>query len=64
MKAIGYYRNLPITDPQSLIDLELPDPVPGARDLLVEVQAVSVNPVDVKVRSGVAPEGGEPKVIG
>jgi zinc-binding alcohol dehydrogenase family protein len=64
MKAIGYYRNLPITDPQSLIDLELPDPVPGARDLLVEVQAVSVNPVDVKVRAGVAPEGGEPKVIG
>jgi zinc-binding alcohol dehydrogenase family protein len=64
MKAIGYYRNLPLTDPQSLIDLELPDPVPGARDLVVEVQAVSVNPVDVKVRAGVAPEGGEPKVIG
>lgn len=64
MKAIGYYRNLPINDPDSLIDLELPDPQPGPRDLLVEVHAVSVNPVDVKVRARMAAEGGEPKVIG
>jgi zinc-binding alcohol dehydrogenase family protein len=64
MKAIGYYRNLPISDPESLIDLELPDPQPGPRDLLVEVHAVSVNPVDVKVRANMAPESGEPKVIG
>ncbi|MCP3715116.1 zinc-binding alcohol dehydrogenase family protein [Paraburkholderia sp. CNPSo 3281] len=64
MKAIGYYRNLPISDPESLIDLELPDPQPGPRDLLVEVHAVSVNPVDVKVRARMAPENGEPKVIG
>ncbi|QGZ58288.1 zinc-binding alcohol dehydrogenase family protein [Paraburkholderia acidiphila] len=64
MKAIGYYRNLPISDPESLIDLELPDPQPGPRDLLVEVHAVSVNPVDVKVRAGMAPENGEAKVIG
>ena len=64
MKAIGYYRNLPINDPESLIDLDLPEPVPGERDLLVEVHAVSVNPVDVKVRAGMAPEAGQPKVIG
>ncbi|CAD6518116.1 Zinc-type alcohol dehydrogenase-like protein [Paraburkholderia hiiakae] len=64
MKAIGYYRNLPISDPESLIDLELPDPQPGPRDLLVEVHAVSVNPVDVKVRAKMAPENGEAKVIG
>ncbi|WP_233887507.1 zinc-binding alcohol dehydrogenase family protein [Paraburkholderia flagellata] len=64
MKAIGYYRNLPISDPESLIDLELPDPQPGPRDLLVEVHAVSVNPVDVKVRANVAPENGDAKVIG
>ncbi|MCX5542782.1 zinc-binding alcohol dehydrogenase family protein [Paraburkholderia sp. CNPSo 3076] len=64
MKAIGYYRNLPISDPESLIDLELPDPQPGPRDLLAEVHAVSVNPVDVKVRARTAPENGEPKVIG
>lgn len=64
MKAIGYYRTLPISDPESLIDLELPDPQPGPRDLLVEVHAVSVNPVDVKVRTNMAPENGEAKVIG
>lgn len=64
MKAVGYYRNLPIDDPESLVDLSLPDPVPGAHDLLVEVQAVSVNPVDVKIRKGVAPEADQAKVIG
>jgi len=55
---------LPINDPESLIDLDLPEPVPGERDLLVEVHAVSVNPVDVKVRARMAPEAGQPKVIG
>lgn len=64
MKAIGYYRNLPISDAESLVDLTLPDPVPGDRDLLVEVRAVSVNPVDVKIRTNKAPEAGQPKVIG
>ena len=64
MKAIGYYRNLPISDAESLVDLTLPDPVPGDRDLLVEVRAVSVNPVDVKIRANKAPEAGQPKVIG
>jgi len=64
MKAIGYYNNLPLTDPQALQDLELPDPTPGARDLLVRVSAISVNPVDVKVRAGMPPEAGQAKVLG
>ncbi|ATB58732.1 NADPH:quinone reductase [Xanthomonas citri pv. fuscans] len=64
MKAVGYYQNLPINDADSLVDLTLPDPAPGERDLLVEVHAVSVNPVDVKIRAGVAPEAGHSKVIG
>jgi len=64
MKAIGYYRNLPISDAESLVDLTLPDPVPCDRDLLVEVRAVSVNPVDVKIRANKAPEAGQPEVIG
>src|SRR5438067_6592096 len=50
MKAIAYQRSLPIDDPQSLIDLTLPDPVAQGHDLLVEVHAVSVNPVATKVR--------------
>ncbi len=51
MKAIAYTQaGLPIEDPASLIDLDLPQPAPGAHDLLVQVRAVSVNPVDTKVR--------------
>jgi NADPH2:quinone reductase len=50
MKAVGFYKSLAIDDPESLLDAEIPDPQPGARDLLVEVRAVSVNPVDTKRR--------------
>ncbi|WP_242176350.1 MULTISPECIES: zinc-binding alcohol dehydrogenase family protein [unclassified Pseudomonas] len=64
MKAIAYYASLPITDTQALQDIELPEPVAGPRDLLVEVKAISVNPVDTKVRQNVAPENGAAKVLG
>ncbi len=64
MKAIAYRRCLPITDPESLVDVELPDPVPGEHDLLVRVHAVSVNPVDTKVRRGVPPGDAGLRVLG
>ena len=64
MKAIGYRQNLPVDQPHALEDLELPAPIPGARDLLVRVKAVSVNPVDTKVRRNTAPPAGEAKVLG
>jgi NADPH:quinone reductase len=51
MKAVGLYRNLPIDDPESLVDLDVPKPAPAGRELLVEVKAISVNPVDYKVRA-------------
>ncbi|MDT9000318.1 zinc-binding alcohol dehydrogenase family protein [Paucibacter sp. APW11] len=51
MKAIGYFQPAAIDAPESLLDLELPAPAPGPRDLLVEVRAIAVNPVDVKVRA-------------
>jgi zinc-binding alcohol dehydrogenase family protein len=63
MHAVVYRKSLPITDPASLEDAELPVPVPGPRDLLVRIEAISVNPVDVKVRAGVDP-GGKPKILG
>ncbi|MFK3980630.1 zinc-binding alcohol dehydrogenase family protein [Micromonospora sp. NPDC050397] len=63
MPAVGYRRNLPITDPESLVDAESPVPAPGPNDLLVRVEAVSVNPVDVKLRAGRDPDG-ELKVLG
>ena len=64
MKAVALTRYLPIDDPQSLQDVELPDPAPGAHDLLVRVEAVSVNPVDTKVRSPKPQVEAQPKVLG
>ncbi|WP_432865487.1 zinc-binding alcohol dehydrogenase family protein [Microbispora rosea] len=63
MPAVAFRRSLPIDDPESLLDVELPVPQPGPRDLLVRVEAVAVNPVDYKVRRNSDP-GGEPKVLG
>ncbi|MCP3137606.1 zinc-binding alcohol dehydrogenase family protein [Pyxidicoccus xibeiensis] len=63
MRAIAYRQNLPIDHAQSLIDVELPTPKPAGRELLVRVEAISVNPVDVKVRAGVDPKG-QDKVLG
>ena len=63
MKAITFTQHaLPIDHPQALIDISLSVPKPGPRDLLVEVRAVSVNPVDTKVRAGTFTK--EPKILG
>lgn len=64
MKAVGLTRYLPINDPESLIDVELPKPEPGERDLLVRVEAISVNPVDTKVRSPKDKLESTPRVLG
>lgn len=68
MKAIGLYKYLPIDHPESLLDLEVETPVAAGSDLLVEVKAISVNPVDTKRR---APKAGSsdtvektPKILG
>jgi zinc-binding alcohol dehydrogenase family protein len=66
MKAISFYQPLPSSDPQSLVDVTVTEPVPGPRDLVVEVKAVSVNPVDTKIRSGGGPvaPGAALKILG
>ncbi|HEX2538499.1 MAG TPA: alcohol dehydrogenase catalytic domain-containing protein, partial [Pseudolabrys sp.] len=65
MKAVGYSQSLPVTDPKVLVDFTAEKPVPGPRDLLVAVKAVSVNPVDTKVRKRAEPKAGDPpKVLG
>lgn len=67
MKAVGYQTPHPLTHAGAgaLRDITLPDPVATGRDLLVEVKAISVNPVDTKVRASAAPaEGQEYKVLG
>lgn len=62
MRAIVYKEPRPIDHPEALIDMELPDPTPGDSDLLVRVEAISVNPVDYKIRQNVSSE--TPKVLG
>ncbi|MDR8016865.1 zinc-binding alcohol dehydrogenase family protein [Ectopseudomonas guguanensis] len=64
MKAVAYYQSLPAEHPEALQDVQLDAPSPGPHDLLVEVRAISVNPVDTKIRLGVAPENGAAKVLG
>lgn len=64
MKAIGYRVPGPIEGEASLVDINLPDPSPTGRDLLVEVKAISVNPVDYKVRRSTPPQEGGWKVLG
>ena len=64
MKAVGYTKSLPINDPESLTDIELPQPIATGHDLLVKVKAIAVNPVDYKIRHIVSPDEGEYKVLG
>jgi NADPH2:quinone reductase len=64
MKAVGFHRSLPIDQPDSLVDVEIAKPIPAGRDLLVKIEAVSVNPVDTKVRMRGNPEPDKPKILG
>lgn len=64
MRAVGYRHPQPVTADDALIDLELPEPVAAGRDLLVEVEAISVNPVDTKVRRNALPEAGSARILG
>jgi zinc-binding alcohol dehydrogenase family protein len=64
MKAVGLYKYLPIDHPESFLDLEVEAPSPAGRDLLVEVKAVSVNPVDTKRRAPKDVVEKSPKILG
>ena len=64
MKAIGYQKSLPIQNEQSLQDIELEVPKATGRDILVEVKAIAVNPVDYKIRLRAEPEQGQWKTLG
>jgi zinc-binding alcohol dehydrogenase family protein len=66
MKVISFHQSLPISDPESFLDLRADKPVPRARDLLVEIRAIGINPVDAKIRAGGGPgsPGGDLKILG
>lgn len=64
MKAIGYTTNGAIDRADALIDLEIDKPTATGHDILVKVAAVSVNPVDVKVRQNRPADGDAPVILG
>src|ERR1700759_2276751 len=64
MKAVGLYRYLPIDQAEALVDVEISQPEATGRDLLVKVEAISVNPVDTKVRAPKATVEKAPRVLG
>lgn len=64
MKAVALTHYLPVTDPNSFLDVDLPKPTPSGRDILVAVKSVSVNPVDTKVRAPKDQVEDIPRVIG
>ncbi len=66
MKAIGFKQSLPITEKESFIEFEMEKPTPTGYDLLVKISAISVNPVDFKIRRNAAKDTvlDTPKIIG
>lgn len=65
MKAVGLYEYLAISDPRALLDLDVPKPsAPTGHDLLIQIDAISVNPVDIKVRSQRAKPENTPRILG
>jgi NADPH:quinone reductase len=64
MKAIGYKRAGELDRVDALVDIELDMPTPSGRDILVKVNAISVNPVDYKIRRNVSNADQTWKVLG
>lgn len=64
MKAVGFHASGVISRDDSLLDLELSEPEPGPRDLLVQVKAISVNQIDTKVRSSAKASEHKPRILG
>jgi len=64
MRAVGFNQNQPISSETALVDIDLPMPEAKGRDLLVEIRAISVNPVDTKTRKNAVLEPGQYKVLG
>ncbi len=64
MKAIGYFTAGKIDREDALVDLDLPIPIPEANDLRVKISAISVNPVDTKVRNNRVPKPDTPEILG
>lgn len=56
MKAVGSYKALEVNEAEAFLDVEIDKPEASGRNLLVEVKAISVNPVDTKIRKRPHPD--------
>lgn len=63
MKAIGYQFNID-NKTGAFVEFEQPTPQPKDHDLLVKIEAISVNPVDYKVRQGIEDFQEPPRILG
>ncbi|WP_304119235.1 zinc-binding alcohol dehydrogenase family protein [Mycolicibacterium bacteremicum] len=63
MRAVGSFDGLPVDDPKALQNIEIDVPDLRPHDVLVRVEAVSVNPVDIKRRGALQPTA-EPVILG
>lgn len=64
MKAIAYKKPLAISESNVFSEIEINQPIASGHDLLIQVKAISVNPVDVKMRQRTAPENDTWKILG
>lgn len=64
MKAVGLFRYLSVDNPECLVDVELETPQATGHDLLVRIEAVSVNPIDTKMRAPRSKVEPHPRVLG
>ena len=64
MKAVGFTHYLPIENESAFLDLNVEKPLPEGRDILVNVKAVAINPVDTKVRAPKDKVEETPRIIG
>lgn len=64
MKAVGYKETGSIDREDALIEFETDKPKPSGHDLLIKIHAISVNPVDTKIRQRRAPAGDAPEILG
>ncbi|MET4805389.1 zinc-binding alcohol dehydrogenase family protein [Limibacillus sp. MBR-115] len=64
MKAVALTHYLPVEDPNAFLDINLPKPTPSGRDILVAVKAVSINPVDTKLRAPKDKVEDTPRILG
>ncbi len=64
MKAVGVHNSLPVVEPNALEDVDIPAPVASGRQLLVRVRAISVNPVDTKIRMTAGSRLDFPRILG